>query len=123
MSQITATVIREAVADFYGMTAVELAGSDRSWQACQRRAVAYRICAEFTDLTHAAIGAEFGGRDHSTVANGLSRPLSYEHEAALRAVREQLFNASVHSADAVRRWPFRTRRTPSVPTFIRRYTA
>ncbi|WP_339636191.1 helix-turn-helix domain-containing protein [uncultured Sulfitobacter sp.] len=123
MSQITATVIRETVAAFYGMTTVELAGSDRSWQACQRRAVAYHLCVELTDLTHAAIGAEFGGRDHSTVANGLLRPLSYEHEAALRATREQLIGTSAHAADVVRRWPFRTRRTPPVPIFIRRYTA
>ena len=123
MSQITATVVREAVADFYGMTAVEIAGSDRSWQACQRRAVAYHLCAEFTDLTHAAIGAEFGGRDHSTVANGLLRPLFYEHEAALQALREQLTDSSTHLSDIVRRWPFRTRRKPSAPIFIRRYTA
>jgi hypothetical protein len=123
MASVTVALIRDTVAAYYGMASAELVGADRTMPACQRRAVAYHLCAELTDLGDGAIGAEFGGRDHTSVARGLSRPLSFEHSCALEALRERLVGKDTHSGEIVRRWPFRSRRKPQVPMFIRRYTA
>ena len=110
MSDILINDIRSAVAGHFGIPVGELISSDRKGEACDRRAVAYRICRDLTSASLPQIGRSFGGRDHSTILAGLSRKLPTED--------------ATHSIAVVRAFPFRSRRgewATAVP-FYRRHT-
>lgn len=123
MSTITIPQIKEAVAAYFGTTVLELTGPERTQIVCARRAVAFRLCNELTDVPYLQIGREFGGRDHSSVLRALAKPIDLQHQIAFDRLRADLIRGTTHDVDTVLRWQFKSRRDVVEPMFIRRYTA
>jgi len=67
-----ATIQREAER-FFGVTHSDLVGSKRSQSIVYPRQVAMYLSRELTDLSLPKIGAEFGGRDHTTVMHAQAK--------------------------------------------------
>lgn len=59
--------IQKTVCDFYKLKISELLSSKRTQLIARPRQIAMTICKELTDYSLPAIGAAFGGRDHTTV--------------------------------------------------------
>jgi len=64
---IKITAIQQEVCKFYGIGMSELVGSKRSQGIVYPRQIAMYLARELTDMSLPRIGAEFGGRDHTTV--------------------------------------------------------
>lgn len=84
--EITADAITSAVADYFGLTIEDLAGSSRSRILVTARQIAMYLCRELTDLSLPKIGQHFGGRDHTTVMHA-DRKIR-----ALMAERRSIYN-------------------------------
>ncbi|WP_419996552.1 chromosomal replication initiator protein DnaA [Streptomyces boninensis] len=84
--EITAPAIMSAVADYFGLTVDDLCGSSRSRVLVTARQIAMYLCRELTDLSLPKIGAQFGGRDHTTVMHA-DRKIR-----ALMAERRSIYN-------------------------------
>ncbi|WP_129841452.1 chromosomal replication initiator protein DnaA [Streptomyces sp. RFCAC02] len=84
--EITADAISSAVADYFGLTVEDLAGSSRSRILVTARQIAMYLCRELTDLSLPKIGQHFGGRDHTTVMHA-DRKIR-----ALMAERRSIYN-------------------------------
>ena len=69
----TADVIIEEVCKFYNLEPSLLRGQGRSKDISLARQIAMFQIRRMTNLSLKEIGAEFGGRDHSTVLNALNR--------------------------------------------------
>ena len=69
----TADVIIEEVCKFYNLEPSILRGQSRSKDISLARQIAMYQIRRMTNLSLKEIGAEFGGRDHSTVLNALNR--------------------------------------------------
>ncbi|MER8092972.1 chromosomal replication initiator protein DnaA [Streptomyces goshikiensis] len=84
--EITASDIMAATADYFGLTVDDLCGSSRSRVLVTARQIAMYLCRELTDLSLPKIGAQFGGRDHTTVMHA-DRKIR-----ALMAERRSIYN-------------------------------
>ncbi|MFE9311464.1 chromosomal replication initiator protein DnaA [Streptomyces sp. NPDC006706] len=84
--EITATAIMAATADYFGLTVEDLCGSSRGRALVTARQIAMYLCRELTDLSLPKIGAQFGGRDHTTVMHA-DRKIR-----ALMAERRSIYN-------------------------------
>ena len=84
--EITASAIMGATADYFGITVEDLCGSSRGRQLVTARQIAMYVCRELTDLSLPKIGAQFGGRDHTTVMHA-DRKIR-----ALMAERRSIYN-------------------------------
>ncbi|GHF43184.1 chromosomal replication initiator protein DnaA [Streptomyces mashuensis] len=84
--EITATAIMAATADYFGHTVEDLCGASRSRVLVTARQIAMYLCRELTDLSLPKIGAQFGGRDHTTVMHA-DRKIR-----ALMAERRSIYN-------------------------------
>ena len=69
---ITVENIIAEVATVYGITPEEIRSSKRTSQISIARKVAAYVVREVTGMSLAAIGAEFGGRDHSTIVYAIN---------------------------------------------------
>jgi chromosomal replication initiator protein len=70
---ISAKEIIDRVAVYYGLTEDDIRGVRRSRRIAQPRQVAMYLMREETDASLPQIGAELGGRDHTTVMYGYER--------------------------------------------------
>ena len=68
---IRIATVQQAVEGFYNVSHDDLIGPKRSKDIAFARHVAVYLANAMCDLSSSAIGAEFGGRDHSTVLNSL----------------------------------------------------
>ena len=84
--EITTHDIMAATADYFGLTVEDLCGSSRSRVLVTARQIAMYLCRELTDLSLPKIGAQFGGRDHTTVMHA-DRKIR-----ALMAERRSIYN-------------------------------
>jgi chromosomal replication initiator protein len=84
--EITAAAIMAATADYFGLSVEDLCGSSRSRVLVTARQIAMYLCRELTDLSLPKIGAQFGGRDHTTVMHA-DRKIR-----ALMAERRSIYN-------------------------------
>ncbi|MET8814514.1 chromosomal replication initiator protein DnaA [Streptomyces sp. NPDC004549] len=84
--EITATDIMAATADYFGLTVDDLCGTSRGRALVTARQIAMYLCRELTDLSLPKIGAQFGGRDHTTVMHA-DRKIR-----ALMAERRSIYN-------------------------------
>ncbi|MFF5447487.1 chromosomal replication initiator protein DnaA [Streptomyces sp. NPDC012888] len=84
--EITAADIMAATADYFGLNVDDLCGSSRSRVLVTARQIAMYLCRELTDLSLPKIGAQFGGRDHTTVMHA-DRKIR-----ALMAERRSIYN-------------------------------
>ncbi len=64
---ITVEKIIAEVANVYGVTPEDIRSNKRASQISTARKVAIYLVREITEMPLAAIGTEFGGRDHSTI--------------------------------------------------------
>jgi chromosomal replication initiator protein len=84
--EITTTAIMAETAQYFGLTVDDLCGSSRSRVLVTARQIAMYLCRELTDLSLPKIGAQFGGRDHTTVMHA-DRKIR-----ALMAERRSIYN-------------------------------
>lgn len=63
--------IQSIVADYFGIRVEDLKSKKRNSNIVRPRHIAMYLCRMETDETIAKIGAEFGGRDHSTVSTAI----------------------------------------------------
>jgi chromosomal replication initiator protein len=70
--RLTVTRIVSEVCRHYRVTRAELSSPRRTARIALARHVTMYLCRRHTDASLDAIGAEFGGRDHSTVVHALS---------------------------------------------------
>ncbi|MEU4681705.1 chromosomal replication initiator protein DnaA [Streptomyces xinghaiensis] len=84
--EITASAIMAETAAYFGLTVEDLCGSSRSRVLVTARQIAMYLCRELTDLSLPKIGAQFGGRDHTTVMHA-DRKIR-----ALMAERRSIYN-------------------------------
>ena len=64
---INASTIKDAAAEYFGVTTDQLTGAGKTRQVAHARQLAMYLCRELTDLSLPKIGDEFGGKDHTTV--------------------------------------------------------
>lgn len=64
---VTAERIITETADYFGISREDLLGTSRTQTLVSARQIAMYLCRELTDLSLPKIGAEFGGKDHTTV--------------------------------------------------------
>lgn len=69
---ITVEKIMAEVASVYGVTADDIRSTKRTSQISTARKVAAYVVREVTGMPLAAIGTEFGGRDHSTIVYAIN---------------------------------------------------
>ncbi len=88
--EITAQVIMQQTAAYFGLGVEDLCGSSRSRVLVTARQIAMYLCRELTDLSLPKIGAQFGGRDHTTVmhADRKIRSLMAERRSIYNQVTE-----------------------------------
>lgn len=65
--EITAPLIIEQAAEFFGVSPDALRGSRKTKALVHARQIAMYLCRELTDLSLPQVGKEFGGKDHTTV--------------------------------------------------------
>jgi chromosomal replication initiator protein len=70
---LSAKEIMQAVAKHYGLSLDELRGPRRSRRISQPRQVAMYLIREETEASLPQIGAQLGGRDHTTIMYGCER--------------------------------------------------
>ncbi len=70
---ITIYRIADAVCEQYGISMEELKSKKRNKEIAYPRQIAMYLCRQMTDESLSSIGAEFGGRDHTTVLHGCSK--------------------------------------------------
>jgi chromosomal replication initiator protein len=89
-TEITASVIMEVTATYFGVSMDDLCGASREKVNVQARQVAMYLCRELTDLSLPRIGQLFGNRDHTTVmhADRKIRTLMHEKQRVYNEVAE-----------------------------------
>jgi len=70
---ITLSTIQREVCKYYSLSHSELIGGKRSQSIVYPRQIAMYLARELTELSLPAIGAEFGGRDHTTVMHAKAK--------------------------------------------------
>lgn len=70
---IAIPLIQREISRFYNVSHADLVGSKRSQSIVYPRQVAMYLARELTDLSLPKIGAEFGGRDHTTVMHATAK--------------------------------------------------
>jgi chromosomal replication initiator protein len=94
--QVTPERIAKAVADYYGVQMDQLRGQKRDKAIVMPRQVAMFLMREETDVSLLRIGAELGGRDHSTVLHACDKitresAVNDELRREIAAVRELIY--------------------------------
>lgn len=72
-SGISPTTIMKTVAEYFGITVSDLKSKKKTKSVAQPRHIAIYLTKLLTDLSFTEIGAEFGGRDHTTIMNSNDR--------------------------------------------------
>ncbi len=70
---VTIPLVQQVVSDYYDIDTDALLSQRRSMDVTYPRQMAMYLCKELTNKPLKAIGASFGGRDHSTVINACKR--------------------------------------------------
>jgi chromosomal replication initiator protein len=88
--EITAALIIAQTAAYFGLSIEELTGPSRGRHLVMARQIAMYLCRELTNLSLPKIGAQFGGRDHTTVmyADRKINQLLAERRAVFNQVSE-----------------------------------
>jgi chromosomal replication initiator protein len=94
--QVTPERIAKAVADYYGVQMEQLRGQKRDKAIVMPRQIAMFLMREETDVSLLRIGAELGGRDHSTVLHACDKitresAVNDELRREIAAVRELIY--------------------------------
>ena len=95
--QVTPERIAQAVSDYYGVGMDQLKGQKREKSIVVPRQIAMFLMREETDVSLLRIGAELGGRDHSTVLHACDKinremQVNDEMRREVAAVRELIYS-------------------------------
>ncbi len=95
--QVTPERIAQAVSDYYGVAMDQLRGQKREKSIVVPRQIAMFLMREETDVSLLRIGAELGGRDHSTVLHACGKitremQVNDEMRREVAAVRELIYS-------------------------------
>jgi chromosomal replication initiator protein len=95
--QVTPERIAKAVSDYYGVGMEQLQGQKREKSIVVPRQIAMYLMREETDVSLLRIGAELGGRDHSTVLHACDKinremQINDEMRREVAAVRELIYS-------------------------------
>ena len=95
--QVTPERIAQAVSDYYGVGMDALRGQKRERSIVVPRQIAMFLMREETDVSLLRIGAELGGRDHSTVLHACAKvnremQVNDEMRREVAAVRELIYS-------------------------------
>jgi chromosomal replication initiator protein len=95
--QVTPERIAKAVSEYYGVGMDALQGQKREKSIVVPRQIAMYLMREETDVSLLRIGAEFGGRDHSTVLHACDKinremQVNDEMRREVAAVRELIYS-------------------------------
>jgi chromosomal replication initiator protein len=95
--QVTPERIAKAVSDYYGVGMEQLQGQKREKSIVVPRQIAMYLMREETDVSLLRIGAELGGRDHSTVLHACDKinremQVNDEMRREVAAVRELIYS-------------------------------
>ncbi len=95
--QVTPERIAQAVSDYYGVGMDALRGQKREKSIVVPRQIAMFLMREETDVSLLRIGAELGGRDHSTILHGCEKinremQVNDEMRREVAAVRELIYS-------------------------------
>ena len=71
--QLSEQKIINVVADYYNLTSSQLTGKTRTGQIALARHIAMYLIRINIDIPLTKVGSTFGGRDHTTVMNGISK--------------------------------------------------
>lgn len=71
--EITPQLIIEVVSEHFGITVDQIMSKSRSSNVAKPRQIAMYLCKNMTDHTLDSIGRLLGGRDHSTIINGIKK--------------------------------------------------
>jgi chromosomal replication initiator protein len=83
--ELSSEEILKAVADYYNLTVKDLRGARRTRRIALPRQIAMYLIREETDASYPQIGAQLGGRDHTTILYGYERINSQiEEDSQLR---------------------------------------
>ncbi len=93
---IPVSTIQQEVCKYYGLSLEDLKGSKRSQNIVLPRQIAMYLSRELTDLSLPRIGAEFGGRDHTTVIHANAKITK------LIAERRDVFNEIQNLTNTIR---------------------
>lgn len=88
--EITSDLIMDETANYFGFTIADLQSKSRTRTLVTARQIAMYLLRELTEMSLPRIGAEFGGRDHTTVmhADRKIRDLMSERHAIYNQVTE-----------------------------------
>ncbi len=95
--RLTVEVIKQEVAERYGLTVEELEGPSRRKDIAHARQVAIYLARELTSSSFPALGGALGGRDHSTIMHAYQK-LQEEMETTpllrseIQSLKEDLLN-------------------------------
>lgn len=70
---LTLSFIVDVVAEHYELTSQELLSKNRTARIAYPRHIAIYLCKKYLDMSLTEIGKSFGGRDHTTVINSITR--------------------------------------------------
>jgi len=90
VTKLSETKIINVVADYYNLTPALLIGRNRTSQVALARHIGMYLTREILDLPFARIGKAFGGKDHSTVINAITKVEKElkEDPALIQAINE-----------------------------------
>ena len=90
-SSLTETRIINTVADYYNLTSNQITGRIRTNQIAMARHIAMYLIRTLLDMPFLKIGSLFGGKDHSTVMNAVSKvEKSLKVDSAIATAVQQL---------------------------------
>lgn len=72
-NQLSEKKIIDTVADYYNLSPSQITGSSRSAQITLARHISMYLIRKHLDVPLKKVGAMFGGKDHTTVMNGISK--------------------------------------------------
>ena len=89
-ARVTADLVISVASEYFDLTPDEFRSPNRSRPLVNARQIAMYLCRELTELSLPAIGAKFGGRDHSTVLHATRKVAKQmrERASAYEQVRE-----------------------------------
>lgn len=72
-ASVNAQVIMNETANYFGVTVEDLCSTSRTQTLVTARQIAMYLCRELTEMSLPKIGAEFGGKDHTTVMHAVKK--------------------------------------------------
>ena len=95
---ITVDTIQEAVANYFNLRVDDLKSQRRTRAISHPRQIAMYLSRKLTDMSLPKIGAEFGGRDHTTVIHAYEKiSENYKTDEALQNIINDITNKFGHN--------------------------